>query len=91
MNHRRHSEALHAINTRHPDQLLSIAQAFGGQADATAARAERIDADGIDLAVDTPKGPVAARVEFDETVSDFPEGIRVAFVRLARAAANQQS
>jgi len=90
MRHRQHSDALHTINTRHPDQLLAIARAFGGRADVTSARAERIDAEGIDLVLETPSGSSTVRVEFTEPVVDYPDGVRVAFVRLARAALNDQ-
>lgn len=86
MNHDQHSDALHTINTRHPDQLLAIARAFGGHTDATQGQAERIDAEGIELVLETPSGPTTVRVGFAEPVVDYPDGVRVAFVRLARAA-----
>lgn len=86
MRHEQHSDALHTINTRHPDQLLAIARAFGGHIDATQARAERIDAEGIELVLETPSGPAAVRVRFADPVVDYPDGVRVAFVRLARSA-----
>lgn len=91
MKHGQHSEALHTLNTRHPDQLLAIVRAFGGHADATSARAEGIDAEGLDLLVETSGGPAAVRVGFAERVIDYPDGVRVAFVRLARAALNDQT
>lgn len=86
MSHPRRGDALDNINTRHPDRLLVIARAFSDHADVTSARAEGIDAQGIDLALETPRGPARARVEFAEAVADYPGGVRVAFVRLARQA-----
>lgn len=70
----------------HPAVSAAGAFAFSGHPDATAARAERIDASGIDLILETPAGQSASRVEFDEPIGDFPAGFRVAFVRLARRA-----
>lgn len=72
MRHGHHSQALHTINTRHPDQLLTIARALGGHPDATSALAEGIDADGLDLLVETPAGPATVRVSFAERVVDYP-------------------
>lgn len=69
------------LNEHHADELLAIARAFGGHPDATSARAERVDRDGIDLTIQTPSGRATARVPFAE-----PSGIRMAFRTLARAA-----
>lgn len=86
MRHEQRSDVPHTINTRHPGQLLAIARAFGGRTDATSARTERIDAEGIELVLETPSGPATVRIGFAEPVVDYPDGVRVAFVRLARAA-----
>ena len=89
MSHGPHGDALHHINTDHLDDLLAIARAFGGHADATSARAESIDAEGIDLALETIRGPATAHVGFAKPVSEYPDGVRVAFIELtdmARAA-----
>lgn len=89
MNHGAHDPVEH-VNDHHPDELLAIARAFGGHPDATSALAERIDPAGMDLVLDTPHGPVSARVGFAEPVADGDPGeLRVAFVDLtdrARAA-----
>jgi len=75
------------LNAHHRDELLITARTFGGHPDATSARAERVDRDGIDLAIETPRGPAVARVAFIEPVTDTkPSGIRRAFLRLARNA-----
>ena len=88
MPHQRNADPLTQINTRHPEQLLLIARALAGHPDATAAAAVGIDRFGIDLRVDTPAASTTARAEFAEPVaeSDYPDGLRVAFVRLARRA-----
>lgn len=86
--HERDGDPATVVNLRHGDQLLDIARALAGEPDATAARADRIDHRGIDLAIDTPNGERRTRVEFDATLAEdeFPAGVRVAFVRLARRA-----
>jgi putative heme iron utilization protein len=88
MSHGPHVDVLEHINTNHLDELLAIAQAFGGHADATSARAERIDAKGIDLALETLRGPATAHVGFAEPVSDYPNGVRAAFIELTDRARN---
>lgn len=88
MKHGRHSDPLQHMNDDHAADLLAVARALGGHADATAARAEQVDRDGVDLVVDTPRGSTTARVEFAEPIpeADYPDGVRVAFVRLVRRA-----
>jgi hypothetical protein len=81
MSHRPAHDPGERLNEHHPDDLLAIVRAFGGHPDATSARAERIDREGIDLTIRTPQGPATARVAFVE-----PSGIRMAFRTLARAA-----
>ncbi len=85
MDHEGHADPLQRMNENHADDLVVIARAFG-HPDATAARVERIDRRGLDLVVHTPHSSSAARVDFSEPISegDYPEGVRVAFVRLAR-------
>lgn len=82
--HAAHQDPLRHLNSDHLDELLLTARAFSGHRDATAARAERVDAGGIDLVLETPGGQAAARVEFGVPIDDFPAGFRVAFVRLVR-------
>jgi hypothetical protein len=86
--HERHADPLEHINHDHVDALLTVARALTGHTDATAARAECVDRFGLDLRVETPDGAIAARVEFAEPIpeADYPDGVRVAFVRLVRRA-----
>ena len=89
MSHGPHGDTLQHINTDHLDELLAIARAFGGHADATSARAVSIDAKGIDLALETLGGPATVHLGFAKPVSDYPNGVRAAFIALtdtARAA-----
>lgn len=87
MSHRRHHDPVQRLNDHHGDDLLAIAQAFGGHADATAARAERVGPDGIDLALDTPDGHATVRVAFAEPAGDEDRGgLRMAVRALTRRA-----
>jgi len=87
MSHGRRHDPVDIVNDHHADDLLAAARAFGGHPDATAARAERIDREGMDLVVDTFRGPARTRVAFAEPVADGdPDGLRVAFADLARRA-----
>jgi hypothetical protein len=87
MSHGRHLDHVQHVNDNHSDDLLAAARAFSGHPDATAARAERIDRDGIDLLLDTPDGLARARVAFSEAVAGAgPDGLRVAFADLTRRA-----
>lgn len=86
MGHRGRHDPLESINAHRLEELEVIASAFAGAADAREVRAEAVDAEGIDIAFESPSGPTTARVRFLEPVADFPSGIRVAFVRLARQA-----
>lgn len=91
MGHERHSDPLQHMNDNHADGLLIAARVFAGHPDATAARAVSVDRRGIDLQLETPGGPTAGRIEFTEPIpeSDYPGGVRVAFVRLVRRARDQ--
>ena len=83
MSHRRPAhDPRERLNEHHADDLLATARAFGGHPDAIYARAERVDRDGIDLAIRTPHGRETAHVAFAEPAA----GIRMAFRTLARAA-----
>jgi heme iron utilization protein len=73
------------LNDDHADALLAIAQALGGYPDATTAACASIDRYGLDLELDTPRGPAAARVGFAERVT-AADGLRAATVELARRA-----
>lgn len=80
-----HDPILH-LNTNRNADLLAVIRHQGIHPDATAVRADRVDPDGIDVTVTTPDGTTRARVAFAEPIEDFPAGVRVAFVRLARQA-----
>lgn len=73
------------VNDKHAQELLAVARSLGGHPEATSARAERIDGDGIDLLLATPGGPIEARIGFAERVSD-PRRMRAAFRELTRRA-----
>lgn len=73
------------LNDDHADSLLDAARAFTGHPDATAARAVRLDRYGIELEIDTPRGPASGRAPFEPRV-ESAEGLRGAAVQLARAA-----
>jgi hypothetical protein len=82
----RHDPVQH-VNDDHAGDLLVAARALGGHPDAISARAERIDDAGIDLTVDTPRGPTNARLDFAETVTEGDSrAMRAAFVDLVRRA-----
>jgi hypothetical protein len=55
------------MNDDHADAVLAYARALAGIADAQSATMTAVDRYGFDLAVTrtTPKGPRAARLEFD--------------------------
>lgn len=88
MRHERHADPMQHMNHDHADDLLIVARAVAGHPDATGARVERVDRHGLDLRVETPDGPTTSRVEFAEPIpeADYPDGVRVAFVRLVRRA-----
>lgn len=88
MSHGHHLDPVQHINDNHAHDLLAAARAFGGHPDATSARAERVDREGIHLVLDTPRGQTAARVGFAEPVggTSYPDGLRAAFADLARRA-----
>jgi hypothetical protein len=94
MSHGRHDPLQH-LNEDHADDLLAIARALTGHPDVTAARADRLDPAGVDLVLDTPRGPATARVDFTNPVPDMhARGLRAAFAELthrARAAAAHPS
>jgi heme iron utilization protein len=77
--------AIAHLNEDHADALLAMARALGGYPDATAASCASIDRYGLDLDLDTPRGPAFTRVGFAEPVTR-PDGLRAATVELARRA-----
>ena len=77
--------AIAHLNADHADALLEMAQTFGGQPAATAARCLDADRTGLDLVVTTDAGEVPVRVSYDEPI-DEPAGLRKATVKLAHRA-----
>ncbi len=73
------------LNEDHADALLSMARALGGYPDATAATCASIDRYGLDLDLDTERGPAATRIPFAEMLRE-PGELRAATVALARRA-----
>jgi putative heme iron utilization protein len=73
------------LNEDHADALLSMARALGGYPDATAATCASIDRYGLDLDLDTERGPAATRIPFVDPLT-APGELRAATVALARRA-----
>jgi heme oxygenase (biliverdin-IX-beta and delta-forming) len=74
-------DAAQRLNDHHPDDVLAVARAFGGQPQATAAQVTSVDAAGLDLLVETPTGGVETRVAFADALLDVdvPASPRLAF------------
>ncbi|MGE4428133.1 MAG: ABC transporter substrate-binding protein [Solirubrobacteraceae bacterium] len=77
--------AVKHLNADHADALLQMAQALGGQDDATAAVCKRADHLGLDLDAKTPRGPAAVRIAFEEPLSSAAQ-LRAATVALTKRA-----
>ena len=77
--------AVKHMNEDHADALLAMGQVLAGHTDATAARCARADRYGLDLELETPRGPTSARVGFSEPITT-PDGLRAATVDLAKRA-----
>lgn len=73
------------LNADHADALLAIARTLGGYPDATAATCHGVDRYGIDLNLETPRGPAPARVAFPEPLTDSGQ-LRSATVALTKRA-----
>ena len=88
MTHSRPRDPIRSINEHHADDLLLAARVLGGFPDATAARAERVDHNGIDVLLDTPNGQTAIRLDFATPVPEgrYPFEVRAAFRDLTRRA-----
>ncbi len=71
------------LNDDHAEALLDMARGAAGHTDAISARCLRADRYGLDLAVETARGPTFARVAFAEPVVAH-DGLRAATVELAR-------
>jgi heme iron utilization protein len=73
------------LNEDHSDALLAMARALGGYPDASAATCVSVDRYGLDLDIDTERGPAATRIAFDQMLRE-PGELRAATVALARRA-----
>ncbi|WP_026342788.1 HugZ family protein [Nocardia sp. BMG111209] len=73
------------LNDDHADALLDMARVLGGYPDATAAVCDRADRYGLDLRVETPRGPAATRVGYAAALTS-PGELRSATVELTRIA-----
>ncbi|NJL19624.1 MAG: DUF2470 domain-containing protein [Leptolyngbyaceae cyanobacterium SM1_3_5] len=58
------------MNDDHADAIVLYARVFGGAANAIAARLERIDAQGMDLTVQTESETTPVRITFDHQLKD---------------------
>lgn len=58
------------MNDDHADAIVLYARAFGGASGAIAARMEKIDAEGMDLTVQTESETTAVRIAFDHELKD---------------------
>ncbi|GAA1896953.1 HugZ family pyridoxamine 5'-phosphate oxidase [Williamsia serinedens] len=77
--------AVDHLNADHADSLASMARAFGGFPDATAASCTGADRYGLDLKVTTPRGVAYTRVGYTTPI-DGIDDLRAATVDLARRA-----
>ena len=73
------------MNEDHADAVLAYAKRLASFPDATAATMTAVDRYGFELAVVTPNGPRAARLAFDEEVTNSNE-VRRAMVDLSKRA-----
>jgi len=79
------ASAIGHLNADHADALLLMAQKLCGHPDAIEAACARIDRYGMDLHVQTPRGPADARLAFAEP-ANRPGDLRAATVELAMRA-----
>jgi putative heme iron utilization protein len=77
--------AIAHLNEDHADALLEMAQALGGEPEASAARCLDADRTGLDLLATTPAGEVPVRVQYEEPIEDAA-GLRKATVKLVHRA-----
>lgn len=77
--------AVEHLNDDHADALTQMARALGGFPDATTAVCTGVDRYGMDLKVDSPRGPAYTRVGFGGALASAGE-LRSATVELVRRA-----
>lgn len=78
------------MNEDHADAVVLYAQAFGGLTDATAAKMETIDAQGMDLTAQVHGEAVPVRIEFDHVLADAEDAHHtlIAMIKQARVKAS---
>jgi putative heme iron utilization protein len=78
------------MNDDHGDAVLAYARALAGVADAEGATMTAVDRYGFDLAVTTPRGPRATRLEYEGTTGSVTvttsQDVRAVLVAMARRA-----
>lgn len=82
--------AIEHLNADHAPALIEMARALGGFPDARVAECTGVDRYGLELKVDTPRGPAYTRVGFGGALTSFDQ-LRAAaadLVHRARAAEN---
>lgn len=74
------------MNDDHADAVLLYAKAFGSRSDATAAELLKIDAEGMDLAVQPADSAAPVRILFDHRLQDAEDAHQtlIAMVKQAR-------
>jgi putative heme iron utilization protein len=79
------SGILRHMNEDHPEAVLACARGLAGVTDATSASMTAVDRYGFEMAAVTPKGPRAARLAFDATITTADE-VRGSIVEMAHRA-----
>jgi putative heme iron utilization protein len=72
------------MNDDHADAIAGYARTFGGLVDVAEARIARLDADGMDLEVQTPAGTQLTHIAFDHVLVDGADA-RATLIAMARA------
>jgi hypothetical protein len=79
------SGILRHMNEDHAEAVLACARGLAGVADATSASMTAVDRYGFEMAAVTPKGPRAARLAFDATITTADD-VRRSMVEMAHRA-----
>jgi putative heme iron utilization protein len=73
------------MNDDHTDAVVLYAQAFGGVDDVTTARMQKIDAEGMDLLVESNGAETPLRIAFDHTLQDAEDAHHTLIVMVKQA------
>jgi putative heme iron utilization protein len=76
------------MNEDHVAEIAGYARTFGGVADAGTAEMISIDAQGMELGVETPGGRIVTRIAFDHVLADSGDA-RDTLIAMARQAASK--